>query len=122
AAVAQFDAAGSGDGSLASLIRLEAANPSGRLLPGMYVTVIFEVRTPKGLAVPAEAVIDSGSSAHVFVRKSDGGFELRRVATGWPTGGLVQVLEGLGADEAVARSGVFLLDSESQIRTSGVVP
>ena len=122
AAVAQFDADGSRDGSLASLIRLEAANPSGRLLPGMYVTVIFEVHTPKGLAVPAESVIDSGSSAHVFVRRSDGGFELRRVATGWRTRGLVQVVEGLSAGEAVARSGVFLLDSETQIRTGGVIP
>jgi Cu(I)/Ag(I) efflux system membrane fusion protein len=87
-----------------------------RLLLGMYVTVVFEVRTPKGLAVPAESVVDSGSAAHVFVRGRNGGFELRRVATGWRTRGLVQVVEGLHAGEAVARSGVFLLDSETQIR------
>jgi Cu(I)/Ag(I) efflux system membrane fusion protein len=88
----------------------------------MYVTVVFEVHTSKGLAVPGESVIHSGSAAHVFVRRSDGGFELRRVATGWRTGGLVQVVEGLQAGEAVARSGVFLLDSETQIRSGGVVP
>jgi len=121
-AVAQFDTDGSRADSLASLVRLEAANPSRRLLPGMYVTVVFEVHTPKGLAVPAESVIDSGSAAHVFVRRSDGVFEVRRVTTGWRTRGLVQVVEGLRAGEAVARSGVFLLDSETQIRSGGVVP
>jgi Cu(I)/Ag(I) efflux system membrane fusion protein len=122
AALAQFDADGSRAGILASLVRLEAANRSRRLLPGMYVTVIFEVHTPRGLAVPAESVIDSGSAAHVFVRRNDGGFELRRVATGWRASGLVQVVEGLKPGEAVARSGVFLLDSETQIRSGLVVP
>jgi Cu(I)/Ag(I) efflux system membrane fusion protein len=121
-AVAQFDADGSRTDSLASLVRLETANPSRRLLPGMYVTVVFEVHTPKGVAVPAESVIDSGSAAHVFVRRSEGGFEVRRVTTGWRTRGLVRIVEGLRAGEAVARSGVFLLDSETQIRAGGVVP
>lgn len=120
--VAQFDTDGSRAGSLASLVRLEAANPSRRLLPGMYVTVVFKVHTPKGLAVPAESVIDSGSATHVFVRRSDGAFEVRCVTTGWRTRGLVQVVEGLRAGEAVARSGVFLLDSETQIKSGGVVP
>jgi Cu(I)/Ag(I) efflux system membrane fusion protein len=118
--VAQFGADGSRADSLASLVRLEAANRSRRLLPGMYVTVIFEVHTPKGLAVPTESVIDSGSGANVFVRRNDGGFELRRVTTGWRASGLVQVVEGLKAGEAVARSGVFLLDSETQIRSGAV--
>jgi Cu(I)/Ag(I) efflux system membrane fusion protein len=116
--VAQFDSAS----SLNPLVRLEAANPSMRLLPGMYVTVIFETNTPKGLAVPAESVIDSGSAAHVFVRRSDGGFELRRITTGWRTRGFVQVVEGLQVDETVARSGVFLVDSETRIRAGGVAP
>ena len=56
------------------------------------------------------------------VRRSDGGLELRRVTTGWRSGGLVEVVEGLHAGEAVARSGVFLLDSETQIRSGAVAP
>jgi len=120
-AVAQFDTEDSRAGGLTSLVRLEAANGARSLLPGMYVTVVFEVRTLKGLAVPAESVIDSGTASHVFVRRSDGAFEARRVATGWRTPELVQVLEGLRSGEAVARSGVFLLDSETRIRSGGVV-
>src|SRR5437588_129880 len=61
--VAQFDTDGTDAGGIASRIRLEAANPSKCLLPGMYVTVVFEIATPRGLAVPAEAVVDSGSGS-----------------------------------------------------------
>jgi Cu(I)/Ag(I) efflux system membrane fusion protein len=119
-ALARFDTNPAG-GGLSQVVRLEAANPSRRLLPGMFVTVVFDVRTQKGLTVPAESVIDSGSSAHVFVRRNDGAFELRTVRTGWRTSGLIQVVGGLREGETVARTGVFLLDSESQIRTGGVV-
>ena len=121
-AVARFDAEGLPTGGLATLVRLEAKNPSARLLPGMYVTVVFEVHTPKGLAVPVDSVINSGSAAHVFVRRDDGGFEARRVRTGWRSREFVQVLEGLSAGEAVARAGVFLLDSETRIRNDGILP
>ncbi len=119
--VAQFDTEGADAGAVASRIRLEAGNPARRLLPGMYVTVLFEIATPRGLTVPAESVVDSGSGSHVFARRGDGAFELRRIATGWRAGGLVQVLEGLRPGESVARSGVFLLDSETQIRSGEVL-
>ena len=71
--------------------------------------------------MPSESVIDTGTASHVFVRRSDGAFEIRRVATGWRTPELVQVLEGLRPGEPVASSGVFLLDSETRIRSGGVV-
>jgi Cu(I)/Ag(I) efflux system membrane fusion protein len=119
--VAQFDTTGVDSGGVASRIRLEAANPAKRLLPGMYVTVLFEITMPRGLAVPADSVVDSGSGAHVFVRRSDGAFELRRVVTGWRADGLVQVLKGLKPGESAARSGVFLLDSETRIRGGDIL-
>lgn len=120
--VAQFDTNGSENGSVASRIRLEAGNAAKRLLPGMYVTVVLEIATPRGLTVPVESVVDSGSGSHVYARRGDGAFELRRIATGWRAGGLVEVVEGLRAGESVARSGVFLLDSETQIRSGEVLP
>jgi Cu(I)/Ag(I) efflux system membrane fusion protein len=107
--------------SLASIVRLEARNPANNLVPGMFVTVVFDVHTEKGLAVPAEAIIDSGAVSHVFVRRNDGAFEERQIVTGWRSGGLVQIVEGLRGGEAIARSGVFLLDSETQIRSGGVI-
>ena len=99
-------------------VRLELANPVGRLRPGMFANV--ELEAPLGLStlVPADAVVDSGRRQLVFVAEGDGYFLPRDVRVGHRLGDRVQILEGLEEGEQVAASATFFLDSESQLRAS----
>jgi Cu(I)/Ag(I) efflux system membrane fusion protein/cobalt-zinc-cadmium efflux system membrane fusion protein len=99
-------------------VRLEFENPEMRLKPGMFATVYIQHRRrDDALAVPTEAIIDSGRRKIVFVSIGDGRFEPREIGTGL-TGDrhLTEVLSGLQEGEQVVVSGQFLLDSESQLQ------
>lgn len=99
-------------------VRLELANPAGRLRPGMFANV--ELEAPLGVItlVPTDAVVDSGRRQLVFVAEGDGYFLPRDVRVGHRLGDRVQILEGLEEGEQVAASATFFLDSESQLRAS----
>ncbi len=99
-------------------VRLEFENPDLRLRPGMFATVYIQYRRVDDvLAVPTEAVMDSGRRKLVFVEVGDGRFEPREVVLGL-TGDrqLTEVRSGLREGERVVLSGQFLLDSESQLQ------
>ena len=70
----------------------------------------------ESIAVPVDAILDSGREKTVFVDRGDGMFEGRRVRTGWRSGERVQIVDGLTVGERIAVSGAFLLDSETRIR------
>jgi multidrug efflux pump subunit AcrA (membrane-fusion protein)/YHS domain-containing protein len=99
-------------------LRLEAENHGLVLRPDMFVDVEFTARTPWVLAVPQEAVLDSGLQKIVYVETSEGVFQPRRVTIGTAYGNFVTVTSGLTEGERVVTSGNFLLDSESRMRSS----
>ncbi len=99
-------------------VRLEFPNPTMRLKPDMYGTVRLEVDHGETLAVPEEAVIDSGIRTVVFVARGEGLFEPREVTLGPKMGRYYEVVEGLAQGEHIVTSGTFLLDSESKLMTS----
>ena len=104
--------------------RFLVSNPNGRLLPQLSASGRLEVggEEPQ-LAVPASAVIDTGSRQLVYVETSPGAYALRAVKVG-AEGELqgdgstrwVPVIEGLTAGEKVVTSGSFLIDAEAQLR------
>ncbi len=96
--------------------RLEVSNPRALLTPGIFVEVEFDVREPEGIAVPAEAVLDTGQRKIVFVSPSEGVFEPREVTAGARFGGRVQITKGLNIGDQIVVSGLFLLDSESRLK------
>ncbi|MDZ7696409.1 MAG: efflux RND transporter periplasmic adaptor subunit [Deltaproteobacteria bacterium] len=100
------------------VIRLEFENPDFVLKPDMYADVVIKsVADEKGLIIPSEAVIRSGTRNIVFVVRGEGTFSPRDVVLG-PSldGSNVQVLAGLFEGETVVTSGQFLLDSESKLK------
>jgi multidrug efflux pump subunit AcrA (membrane-fusion protein) len=99
-------------------LRLSFDNSEGYLKPDMYANVFIEsVIDPEGLAVPQEAVIDSGVRKIVFVSKGKGKFEPREVKLGLEAdGSSYQVLDGLSEGEKIVISGQFMFDSESRLR------
>ncbi len=67
------------------------------------------------LAVPALAVLDSGTRRIVYVEVARGLFEAREVVLGPRAGPLYPVLSGLTEGERVVTRGGFLIDSQFQI-------
>lgn len=99
-------------------VRVEFPNRDFALKPDMYANVELQTDQSKGLIIPEEAVLDSGTRKVVFVEKSEGEFEPREVQTGIHSGGNVEIKSGLNAGEKVVASGNFLIDSESQLKSS----
>jgi Cu(I)/Ag(I) efflux system membrane fusion protein len=99
-------------------VRLETDNPGFVLKPGMFVDVAFAIELPETLAVPAEAIVDTGLRKTLFVDRGNGFFEPRQVETGWRIGDQVEVTKGLMAGERIVISGTFLIDSESRMKAA----
>jgi Cu(I)/Ag(I) efflux system membrane fusion protein len=100
-------------------VRLEIENPKSRLVPGMFVSMEFEMAasTPQ-LLVPSEAVIATGSRSVVVVARDAGGFDVVKVKTGSESAGRTEILEGLAEGQQVVISGQFLIDSEASLKSS----
>jgi RND family efflux transporter MFP subunit len=99
-------------------VRFELPNPRGLLKPGMYANVQLVASPSSALAVPADAVLDSGSEQVVFVALGEGYFEPRRVRTGRRIDTRVEITEGLKEGDDVATGATFFLDSESQLQAA----
>ena len=100
-------------------VRIELANPKGRLKPAMFAEVDIPVAgaTP-AVTVPNLAVIDSGSRQVVIVQLSEGRFAPRPVKLGQRGGDFVQVLEGVKEGELVVTAANFLIDAESNLKAA----
>ncbi|MGC2195750.1 MAG: efflux RND transporter periplasmic adaptor subunit [Terriglobales bacterium] len=101
-------------------LRLETDNPGLLLRPDMFVDVEFHAPAPKGISIPAEAVLDSGMQKIVYLETSDGVFEPRAVELGTSFGGRVTVKRGLAEGDRVVTAGNFLIDSESRMKPAAL--
>ncbi len=99
-------------------IRVELANKGGRLRPGMFANVAFRGSVHQTLAVPAEAVISTGTRKVVIVKLTEG-FRPVTIQTGQERDGYMEIVKGLSVGDEVVASGQFLIDSEASL--SGVL-
>ncbi len=97
-------------------VRLAAENPDLKLKPEMFSNVEIMAATGARLAIPTEALIDSGPRKIVYVEKKPGTYEMRHVTLGLRGTNYIEVLKGVRKGERVVTSGNFLIDSESQLR------
>ena len=97
-------------------VRMQFANPGGRLKPGMFAHVELRGAAVSGLTIPADALLDSGKEQIVFVAEGEGIFSPRQVTAGRRTADEVEITKGLKEGEQVATGAAFFLDSESQLR------
>ncbi|HWW07125.1 efflux RND transporter periplasmic adaptor subunit [Collimonas sp.] len=96
--------------------RIELANPSGQLVPGMFATISFSSVAHKDiLLVPTEAVIQTGTRSVVMVAQGNGKFIPTEVEIGNESNGQTEIRKGLGAGQKVVVSGQFLIDSEASL-------
>ena len=97
--------------------RIELANPSGQLVPGMFVNLQLRgAASTEALFVPSEAVIQTGTRSVVMLAQSDGRFAAVDVETGSEANGQTEIRKGLQAGQKVVTSGQFLIDSEASLK------
>jgi Cu(I)/Ag(I) efflux system membrane fusion protein len=99
--------------------RIELANPSGQLVPGMFASIrLTPASRAQALLVPSEAVIQTGRRSVVMVAAGEGRFAPADVETGAESGGMTEIRSGLEAGQKVVVSGQFLVDSEASLRAT----
>ena len=87
-------------------VEAEIENSGNALKPGQFATVrILQERSAPAVLVPSRAVVTEAGVSRVFVIKN-GHAEQRLVQTGQTEGDLIEVKNGIAADEQVATSGL----------------
>jgi len=99
-------------------VRAEISNSEGFLKPDMYVDAVIHVDFGEQIAVPEEAVIDTGTRQIVFVKKGQGVYEPREIQVGHSAEGYYEIVSGLKVGEEVVTSANFLIDSESKLKSA----
>ncbi|WP_077530228.1 efflux RND transporter periplasmic adaptor subunit [Vreelandella utahensis] len=88
-------------------LRLELADPEGRLFPGMLVRVGIPTGTREALWVPESTIYQRGELRAVFVRGPDDEPRLRQVRLGSRRDGMIEVLSGVSEGESVRREALY---------------
>jgi len=99
-------------------VRIELANPGGRMKPSMYAQVELAAGGSTVLAVPNSAVIDNGTRRMVLIDQGEGRFEPRDVRLGGRGDEYTAVVDGVKEGERVVTSATFLLDSEANLKAA----
>ncbi len=98
-------------------LRAELPNPTGLLLPGMYVRVRLEqAQAEAGIVVPQQAVTRGSAGDSVMVVGADGKVAPRPVKVGSSVNGQWVVLEGLQAGEQVMVDGFQKLRGNAPVK------
>jgi RND family efflux transporter MFP subunit len=97
-------------------VEAEIENSNGSLKPGQFATVrILQERPEPAVLVPARAVVTEAGVSRLFVIKN-GHAEQRLVQTGTKEGDLVEIKNGVAADEQVATSGLERLSDGAAVK------
>ena len=99
-------------------VRAVLTAPEGVLKPEMFVNVSIAMAIGEVLAIPKEAVFETGTQRVAFVDKGQGIFEPRELVLGATTEDWDEVVSGLAEGEQVVTNGNFLIDSESRLKSA----
>lgn len=105
-------------GSRAVRARMTLGNRAREHVAGELALVSFALPEVVGVAVPRDAVVDTGARPYVFVDRGGGHLEPRLVELGVRDDADVQVVAGVHAGERVVAGATFLVDSESRLRAA----
>jgi len=94
-------------------VRCSVPNPTRKLKPEMYARVtLLADANQRGLRVPNGALFTEGLYSYLFVEKSPGEFQKRRVSLRLQDRDYSYIASGLNPGERVVVSGALLLNSE----------
>jgi len=88
--------------SRSMLVEVDIDNRDGRLTPGLFVTVAFNVqRAAPVLVIPDAALIFDAAGLHVAIVDKDGAVAMRSISIARDTGTEAELHDGLNGDEKV---------------------
>jgi Cu(I)/Ag(I) efflux system membrane fusion protein len=93
----------------------EGCRDSFQKEPAKYVAKLNAAPKDAVLAVPEQAVIDTGAQQLVYIEREPGVFEGVEVKLGPRSGGYYAVVSGLTEGQRVAAAGAFLVDAETRL-------
>lgn len=99
-------------------VRIEVPNPDGLLKLEMYVDTTIRADFGRKLALPEDALVDTGERKLTFVDLGSGRLEPREVHVGREADGYYEILSGVQEGEKVVTSANFLIDSESRLKST----
>ena len=106
--------------------RVDVANPSGVLVPGMFARVVLTDphRVPgadseHAVVIPEAAIQREGDDRIAFVQIRGRTYEPRHLQLGEASDGFVEILAGIDPGEAVVIEGAFILRSEASKEAMG---
>ena len=76
------------------------------------------VRSSRGITIPSEALIRTGTRNAVVLAIGAGRFQPVDVTPGTESDDWIEILKGIKAGDVVVTSGQFLIDSEANVRAS----
>jgi multidrug efflux pump subunit AcrA (membrane-fusion protein) len=76
------------------------------------------VRSSRGITIPSEALIRTGTRNAVVLAIGAGRFQPVDVTPGAESGDWIEIRQGIKAGDVVVTSGQFLIDSEANVRAS----
>lgn len=103
--------------------RVQIDNPEGKLKPNMYGDAFMHIDLGESLALPREAILDTGLRKLVYIDLGKGQFKAQEVEVGPEAIALIDgqehkffpVIKGLQENDVVVTKGNFLIDSQSQL-------
>ena len=99
-------------------VRAEFANPGLQFRPETYVTVLIHTGGGRHLAIPKEAVIDTGTKQYAMIALPNGYFEPREIQVGQSSDEFYPLLGGLQEGDHIVTSAQFLIDSETNLKAA----
>lgn len=100
-------------------VRFSVKNAELGLRPGQYGWVEIKQPSRTVVAVPRDALVDTGLERYVFVEEGPGRFTPRSVEVGSELGtDRIELTSGVRPNERVVSGATFLIDSESRLKAS----
>ena len=100
-------------------VRFTLENPHEKLKPDMYANVELKIPLGTRLAIPRDAILESGERHVIFIHHGGGKLEWRNVKLGVQAGDWVEVVEGLKEGDQIVTSANFLIDSGKPVESGG---
>ena len=97
-------------------VRIQIERSPENLRSESYVDVEIYIPMGEHLAVPLDAIVDTGEETYVFVNKDQDKYVPRKVKIKFRAQDQVAISEGLEEGDQIVVSGNFMIDSESRLK------
>jgi RND family efflux transporter MFP subunit len=103
-------------------VEVDIPNPDRLLVPGMYVTVGFQLQSHDLLQVPAAALVFRANGPHIAVVDASGRVSFRKITIARDDGNVVELAAGVSAGDKVALNISSRINEGEQVSVNESAP